>query len=180
MTSLSRSPGLNSREPGPSPMSRRVEERYEADSEPEPRRSGPRAAAWRALASRGTVSSCLLASAPFVATRSKCWGFDGLPRRIGLDYPENGDDAVGRTLEDIGELARERWFSDCAHASESGCAVKQAIDVGELNLERLERYHALTQESECPACFRAASREGKRPMKRWGPVCFVLSLEKTR
>lgn len=79
------------------------------------------------------MSSCLLASAPFVATRSKCWGFDGLPRRIGLDYPENGDDTVGRTLEDIGELVRERWFSDCTHASESGCAVKQAIDVGELN-----------------------------------------------
>lgn len=165
---------------GASPRARRVEERCEADSEPEPRRSGPRAAAWRALASRGTVSSCLLASAPFVATRSKCWGFDGLPRRIGLDYPENGDDAVGRTLEDIGELARECWFSDCAHASESGCAVKQVIDAGELDPEHLERYHALVQESECPACFRAASREGKRPMKRRGPVCFVLSLEKTR
>lgn len=103
-----------------------------------------------------------------------------MPRRIGLDYPENGDDAVGRTLEGIGELVRERWFSDCAHASESGCAVKQAIDAGELNPERLERYHALAQESECPACFRAASSEGKRPMKRRGPVCFVLSLEKTR
>lgn len=63
----------------------------------------------------------------------ECWGFDGLPRRIGLDYPENGDDTVGRTLEDIGELVRERWFSDCTHASESGCAVKRAIDVGELN-----------------------------------------------
>lgn len=126
------------------------------------------------------ANSCPIASAPFVATRSKCWGFDGLPRRIGLDYPENGDDAVGRTLEDIGELARECWFSDCAHASESGCAVKQAIDAGELDPEHLERYHALVQESECPACFRAASREGKRPMKRRGPVCFVLSLEKTR
>ena len=56
-----------------------------------------------------------------------------MPCRIGLDYPENGDDTVGRTLEDIGELVRERWFSDCTHASESGCAVKRAIDVGELN-----------------------------------------------
>ena len=112
------------------------------------------------------ASSCLLASALFATAQSRCWGFDGLPRRIGLDYPENGDDAVGRTLEDIGELARERWFSDCAHASESGCAVKQAIDAGELDPERLERCRALAQESECSACFRAASREGKRPMKR--------------
>ena len=107
------------------------------------------------------ASSCLLASALFATAQSRCWGFDGLPRRIGLDYPENGDDAVGRTLEDIGELARERWFSDCAHASESGCAVKQAIDAGELNPERLERCRALAQESECSACFRAASREAK-------------------
>ena len=91
----------------------------------------------------------------------ECWGFDGLPRRIGLDYPENGDDAVGRTLEDVGELVRELWFFDCTHASESGCAVKQAIDAGELDPERLELYHALAQESECPACFRAASREAK-------------------
>ncbi len=91
----------------------------------------------------------------------ECWGFDGLPRRIGLDYPENCDEAVGRTLEDIDEFARERWFSDCTHASESGCAVKRAIDAGELDPERLELYHALAQESECPAYFRAASREAK-------------------
>lgn len=107
--------------------------------------------------SRGTASSCLLASAAFTAARLRCWDFG----RIGLDYPENGDDAVGRTLEDVGELVRELWFSDCTHASESGCAVKQAIDAGELDPERLELYHALAQESECPACFRAASREAK-------------------
>ena len=58
--------------------------------------------------------------------------------------------------------------------------MKQAIDAGELDPERLKRYHALAEESECPACSRAASREGKRPMKRRGPVCFVLSLEKER
>ena len=98
-------------------MSRRVEERYEADSEPEPRH-GELLPACVSAVRRNAI---------------ECWGFDGLPRRIGLDYPENGDDTVGRTLEDIGELVRERWFSDCTHASESGCAVKRAIDVGELN-----------------------------------------------
>ena len=102
-----------------------------------------------------------------------------MPRRVGLDYPENRDDAVGRTLEDIGELAQERWFPDCAHASESGCAAKQAIDAG----EPAPAFGALS----CAragiggsACFRAASREGRRPVKRCGPVCFVLSLEKAR
>ena len=71
-----------------------------------------------------------------------------MPRRVGLDYPESCDDAVGRTLEGVGELGQERWFSDCAHASESGRAVKQPIDAGEPAPERLERYRALAQKSE--------------------------------
>ena len=103
-----------------------------------------------------------------------------MPRRVGLDYPDSCDDAVGRPLEGISELGQERWFSDCTHASESGCAVKQVIDAGEPAPERLERYRALAQESECSACFRAASRKGRRPVKRCVPVCFVLSLEKAR
>ena len=94
------------------------------------------------------ANSCPLASAPFAAARSRCSGFDGLPRRVGLDYPESCDDAVGRPLEGVGELAQERWFSDCTHASKSGCAVKQAIDAGELAPERLGRYRALAQKSE--------------------------------
>lgn len=121
------------------------------------------------------ANSCPLASAPFAAARSRCWGFDGVPRRVGLDYPDSCDDAVGRTLEGVGELAQERWFSDCAHASESGCAVKQGIDAG----EPAPAFGALS----CAragiggsACFRAASREGRRPVKRCGPVCFAVSL----
>ena len=57
-------------------------------------------------------------------------------------------DAVDRTFEYIAELARECRFSDCTHASEPGCAVKQAVDAGELDPERLARYRALAQESE--------------------------------
>mgnify|MGYP001645012763 CR=1 FL=1 len=56
-------------------------------------------------------------------------------------------DAVDRTFEYIAELARECRFSDCTHASEPGCAVKQAVDAGELDPERLARYRALAQES---------------------------------
>lgn len=124
------------------------------------------------------ANSCPLASAPFAAARSRCWGSDGLPRRVGLDYPESCDDAVGRTLEGVGELGQERWFPDCAHASESGRAVKQPIDAGELAPERLECCRARAQKSECSACFRTASREGRRSVERCGPICFVLSLER--
>jgi len=102
-----------------------------------------------------------------------------VPRRVGLDYPDSCDDAVGRTLEGIGELAQERSFSDCTHASESGRAVKQAIDAG----EPAPAFGALSCARagiRGSACFRAASREGRRPVKRCGPVCFVLSLEKAR
>lgn len=61
-----------------------------------------------------------------------------MPRRVGLDYPESCDDAVGRPLEGVGELAQERWFPDCT----------QPIDAGEPAPERLECCRALAQKSE--------------------------------
>ena len=71
-----------------------------------------------------------------------------MPRRVGLDYPESCDDAVGRTLEGVGELGQERWFPVCSHASESGYAGQLPRDAGDPAPERLERYRALAQKSE--------------------------------
>ena len=73
-------------------------------------------------------------------------------------------DAVDRTFEDIAELARECRFSDCTHASEPGCAVKQAVDAGELDPERLARYRALAQESG----RRARRCDARWPARRTG------------
>ncbi len=47
---------------------------------------------------------------------------------------------------DIGELAAQCRFSDCAHESEPGCAVQAAISDGRLEAERLVRWRKLRQE----------------------------------
>ncbi|OCL27799.1 ribosome small subunit-dependent GTPase A [Orenia metallireducens] len=50
------------------------------------------------------------------------------------------------SFSDIEELARSCKFNNCQHDSEPGCAVKKAIEQGELPEERLESYRKLERE----------------------------------
>ena len=50
-------------------------------------------------------------------------------------------DSVDETFKDIYELAKGCRFSDCTHDKEIDCAVKNAIDQGELDPERLKQYN---------------------------------------
>ncbi len=54
---------------------------------------------------------------------------------------------LSRSFIDIEELAELCKFGDCSHTSEPGCAVRQAIEVGELSAERLESYRKLQREA---------------------------------
>ena len=54
---------------------------------------------------------------------------------------------LGRAFEDIEKLASECRFGDCRHESEPGCAVKAAIESGELEKERFESYRKLQRET---------------------------------
>ncbi len=56
--------------------------------------------------------------------------------------------AVERVYGDIGELARHCRFNDCRHRVEPGCAVRVAVETGELDGARLERYVRLWDEVE--------------------------------
>jgi ribosome biogenesis GTPase / thiamine phosphate phosphatase len=63
----------------------------------------------------------------------------------------SGDDRGGvRGVEtvfgNIEELARHCRFSDCAHNGEPGCAVREAIDEGRLDADRLVSYEKLLKE----------------------------------
>jgi ribosome biogenesis GTPase len=49
---------------------------------------------------------------------------------------------------DIAELARRCFYSDCGHDHEPGCAVRQAVDAGQLAPERLASFHRLRRELE--------------------------------
>lgn len=55
---------------------------------------------------------------------------------------------ITRTFTDIHELSHFCKFKDCIHESEPGCAVKQAIEDGELSLERFNSYRKLMREQE--------------------------------
>ncbi|WP_284164524.1 ribosome small subunit-dependent GTPase A [Frigidibacter sp. SD6-1] len=89
-----------------------------------------------------------------------CWLIDtpGM-RELRLQGVAEGIDA---TFADLSEIARECRFSDCRHESEPGCAIRAAIDAGEIDRARLHRWQKLQREdnwnSASVAELRARSR----------------------
>jgi ribosome biogenesis GTPase len=59
-----------------------------------------------------------------------------------------GDAAVGDTFDDIEAIAPGCHFRDCRHDSEPRCAVKAAVDRGDLPADRLSSYQRLRREIE--------------------------------
>ncbi len=57
-----------------------------------------------------------------------------------------GEEDLGGSFPDIHALAEGCRFKDCSHKAETGCAVKLAIERGELDPARLESYHKLQNE----------------------------------
>lgn len=56
------------------------------------------------------------------------------------------DKGLRDTFEDIAALTRQCHFSDCRHAEEPGCAVKEALETGTLDAERHGNYQKMQQE----------------------------------
>jgi len=69
-------------------------------------------------------------------------------RELGLWHTEEG---VEKSFSDIHEkiekLAQHCRFSDCNHKNEPGCAVQDAIKMGDLSEEQYERYKKLQREA---------------------------------
>ncbi|SDK60455.1 ribosome small subunit-dependent GTPase A [Sediminibacillus albus] len=59
-----------------------------------------------------------------------------------------GEDAANQTFRDIEALAERCKFRDCRHDQEPGCAIKEAIDGGELSSERYKSYRKLQREAK--------------------------------
>ena len=55
-------------------------------------------------------------------------------------------EGIQLTFADIESLASECRFSDCVHDGEPGCAVKAAVEKGELSSRRLDNYKKLLRE----------------------------------
>lgn len=60
----------------------------------------------------------------------------------------DADEGIGAAFADIEELAQACRFRDCTHVNEPGCAVRAAVEAGQLASERLESYVRLREESE--------------------------------
>lgn len=60
----------------------------------------------------------------------------------------DADEGVALAFADIDELSTSCKFRDCAHQSEPGCAVKEAIESGELDARRLDSYRRLIAEMD--------------------------------
>lgn len=55
-------------------------------------------------------------------------------------------DGIGAVFADIEALTEQCKFRDCAHGSEPGCAVRAAIDAGDLEAARVARFLKLVRE----------------------------------
>lgn len=53
---------------------------------------------------------------------------------------------LSKTFEDVEELSERCKFRDCTHTTEPGCAVRAAIENGELSEKRFENYKKLQKE----------------------------------
>ena len=55
--------------------------------------------------------------------------------------------AIEQTFAEINELALQCKFRDCGHKNEPGCAIRAAVDSGELDPRRLQSYFKQKQET---------------------------------
>jgi ribosome biogenesis GTPase / thiamine phosphate phosphatase len=87
-------------------------------------------------------------------------------RGVGLWDAAEG---LERTFSDIETLAADCRFTDCAHDAEPGCAVRAAIDSGELTERRLDSYRKLARENEWMAA-RSDKRLRAEREKAWRDI----------
>jgi ribosome biogenesis GTPase len=83
-----------------------------------------------------------------------------------------GEDALGNVFQDIDDLARNCRFNDCAHQTEPGCAVKAAIESGELDPGRLQSYRKLQRELRAVAA-KTDARTRTELRKKWKQISMA-------
>lgn len=76
----------------------------------------------------------------------------------------DGDEGLSRVFGDVEALASQCRFADCAHDTEPGCAVRAAVERGELDADRVAHYLQLDRELDEVAS--RASASGRRSERR--------------
>ncbi|MHC1559833.1 ribosome small subunit-dependent GTPase A [Actinomycetospora sp. C-140] len=87
-------------------------------------------------------------------------------RAVGVRDAAEG---IDRAFADVVDLAERCRFTDCAHDREPGCAVRAAVEAGELPARRREGYRKLQREDEWAAA-RTDARLAAQRRGRWKQV----------
>jgi ribosome biogenesis GTPase / thiamine phosphate phosphatase len=84
----------------------------------------------------------------------------------------DGGDALSNLFEDIEELVLRCRFTDCAHDTEPGCAIKAALADGSLDHGRLQSYRKLQRELRAVAA-KSDARIRNEDRKKWKQIAMA-------
>ncbi|MBU1218988.1 ribosome small subunit-dependent GTPase A [Myxococcota bacterium] len=87
-------------------------------------------------------------------------------REFGLMVDEESIEAVFSDIEALGKNCR---FVDCTHEHEPGCAVKKAVEAGDLSEGRYNSWLSLLRENRSNL-LRSDKRAVKKEARRWGTL----------
>jgi ribosome biogenesis GTPase / thiamine phosphate phosphatase len=79
------------------------------------------------------------------------------------------EDGLDTVFGDIAELAKGCRYRDCHHDTEPGCAVRKAVESGDLAGDRLEHYRKLEREAQSYE-LRHDEKLRRRSERKWGQL----------
>lgn len=79
------------------------------------------------------------------------------------------EDGIDLVFGDIAALAGQCRFRDCSHDSEPGCAVRAAVESGELDADRFEHYRKLEREAQANE-LRHDEHRRRQAERVWGQL----------
>jgi ribosome biogenesis GTPase len=83
-----------------------------------------------------------------------------------------GEDGLGNLFDDIEEMALRCRFTNCAHGTEPGCAIKVAIADGGLDVARFESYRKLQRELRAIAA-KSDARIRIEERRKWKQIAMA-------
>lgn len=79
------------------------------------------------------------------------------------------EEGLDSAFEDIASLSAQCRFGDCRHDTEPGCAVRRAVEAGDLPAERLAHFRKLEREAQAYE-RRHAARLRRQSGRMWGQL----------
>jgi ribosome biogenesis GTPase len=80
-----------------------------------------------------------------------------------------GEEGVSQAFQDVEAIAARCRFRDCEHATEPGCAVREGIESGELEVARFRSYQKLMREAIHQAA-KTDARVRRAEIDRWRKI----------